>query len=196
MNVIQSPNFSLRKSSKKNLIPLRWKVYHSSLTSASTARFDFVVTMFAVGKTDEDTVNCPRFVAYGGDSREDSSSTFNLGQLKKWTHGNTDEFDEEEAQQPQRQDRRRRAPFYLESPIGFTFTWNRPLCAVLMLFGGGGGQQNVRSLTCLLVPGRGTGIIWFFCVQCIHSWIFHLLSWWMCPLTMSWIRKTTRSERW
>ena len=95
--------------------------------------------MFKEGKIEEDTVDCPRFVAFKGASREDSSSSFNLGQLTKRIHGESDEFDEEEARQAQRKDRRRRAPFYLESPIGFTFTWNRPLCAVLMLLGGGGG---------------------------------------------------------
>ena len=95
--------------------------------------------MFWVGKIDEDTVDCPRFVAFKGASREDSPSSFNLGQLTKRIHGESDQFDEEEARQVQRKDRRRRAPFYLESPIGFTFTWNRPLCAVLMLLGGGGG---------------------------------------------------------
>ena len=94
--------------------------------------------MFREGKIDEDTVDCPRFVAFKGASREHSSSSFNLGQLTKRIHGESDEFDEEEARQAQRKDRRRRAPFYLESPIGFTFTWNRPLCAVLMLLGGGG----------------------------------------------------------
>ena len=94
--------------------------------------------MFRVGKIDEDTVDCPRFVAFKGASREDSSSSLNLGQLTKRIHGESNEFDEEEARQAQRKDRRRRAPFYLESPIGFTFTWNRPLCAVLMLLGGGG----------------------------------------------------------
>ena len=98
--------------------------------------------MFRVEKIDEDTVDCPRFVAFKGASREDSSSSFNLGQLTKRIHGESDEFDEEEARQAQRKDRRKRAPFYLESPIGFTFTWNRPLCAVLMLLGGGGGDVN------------------------------------------------------
>ena len=78
--------------------------------------------MFRVGKIDEDTVDCPQFVAFKGASREDSSSNCNLGQLTKRIHGESDEFDEEEARQAQRKDRRRRAPFYLESPIGFTFT--------------------------------------------------------------------------
>ena len=78
--------------------------------------------MFREGKIDEDTVDCPRFVAFKGASREHSSSNFNLGQLTKRIHGESDEFDEEEARQAQRKDRRRRAPFYLESPIGFTFT--------------------------------------------------------------------------
>ena len=78
--------------------------------------------MFRVGKVDEDTVKCPRFVAFKGASCEDSSSSFNLGQLTKRIHGESDEFDEEEAQHVHRKVRRRRAPFYLESPIGFTFT--------------------------------------------------------------------------
>ena len=95
--------------------------------------------MFEVGETDEGTVDCPRFLAFEGASHEDSSSSFNVGQPTKIIHSESDEFDEEEARQAQRKDRRRRAPFYLESPIGFTFTWNRPLCAVLLLLGGGGG---------------------------------------------------------
>ena len=55
--------------------------------------------MFREGKIDEDTVDCPRFVAFKGASREHSSSSFNLGQLTKRIHGESDEFDEEEAQQ-------------------------------------------------------------------------------------------------
>ena len=39
--------------------------------------------MFREGKIDEDTVDCPRFVAFKGASREHSSSSFNLGQLTK-----------------------------------------------------------------------------------------------------------------
>ena len=104
--------------------------------------------MFREGKIDEDTVDCPRFVAFKDASREHSSSSFNLGQLTKRIHGESDEFDEEEARQAQRKDRRRRAPFYLESPIGFTFTWNRPLCAVLMLLGGGGGGGGSLCIVC------------------------------------------------
>ena len=109
--------------------------------------------MFRVGKIDEDTVDCPRFIAFKGASREDSSSSFNLGQLTKRIHGESDEFDEEEARQAQRKDRRRRAPFYMESPIGFTFTWNRPLCAVLMLLGGGGGGGGNKQTS-------GTNLDW------------------------------------
>ena len=128
MNVIPYRDFSKSKfltqggAQRKSLILLHQEVYHSSITGASTARFDFVVTMFREGKIDEDTVDCPRFVAFKGASREHSSSSFNLGQLTKRIHGESDEFDEEEARQAQRKDRRRRAPFYLESPIGFTFT--------------------------------------------------------------------------
>ena len=40
-------------------------------------------------------------------------------------------------------------PVYLESPVGFTFTWNRPLCAVLMLLGGGGGAKMAPPPPCL-----------------------------------------------
>ena len=87
------------RAQRRSLILLRQGVYHSSLTGASTARFDFVVTMFRVGKIDEDSVDCPRFVAFKGASREDSSSSFNLGQLTKRIHGESDEFDEEEARQ-------------------------------------------------------------------------------------------------
>ena len=53
--------------------------------------------MFRVGKIDEDTVDSPRFVAFKGAFSEDSSSGFNLGQLTKVIHGESDEFDEEEA---------------------------------------------------------------------------------------------------
>ena len=49
----QSPNFSLRESSNKKLIPLRREVYHSSFTSASMVKSDFV-TVFVVGKIDKD----------------------------------------------------------------------------------------------------------------------------------------------
>ena len=97
-------------------------MYCGSLTSALTARFDIVVTMFEVGKTDEDTVDCPLFVAFEGASRKDSSSNYNLGQLTKRIHCESDEFDEEEALQTQRKDRRRRVSLYLESPVRFTFT--------------------------------------------------------------------------
>ena len=55
--------------------------------------------MFTVGKIDEDTRDCPRFVAFGGASPEDSTSSFNRGQLTKRIHGESDGFDEEEAQQ-------------------------------------------------------------------------------------------------
>ena len=50
---------------------------------------------------------------------------FNLGQLATWAkiiHREIDEFDKEEALQAKRKDRRQPAPFYLESPMGFTFT--------------------------------------------------------------------------
>ena len=119
------------------------------------------MTVFREGKIDEDTVDCPRCVAFKGASREHSSSSFNLGQLTKRIHGESDEFDEEEARQAQRKDRRRRAPFYLESPIGFTFTWNRPLCAVLMLLGGGGGGGSERPPSSFDL-GRPTP---FFCAD-------------------------------
>ena len=51
---------------RRNMTPLRREVYHSSLTGASTARFDFEVTMLAVGKIDEDAVDCPHLVAFEG----------------------------------------------------------------------------------------------------------------------------------
>ena len=133
------------RAQRKNLILLCREVYHSSLTGALTARFDFVVTMFRVGTIDEDIVDCPRFVAFEGASREDSASSFNLGQLTKRIHCESDEFDEEEARQAQRKGQRRRVPFYLESPIGFTFPWNRPLCAVLLLLGGRGGGGFIQK---------------------------------------------------
>ena len=65
MNVIPFRDFSKSKFltqgglKEKSLILLRQEVYHSSITGASTARFDFVVTMFREGKIDEDTVDCP-----------------------------------------------------------------------------------------------------------------------------------------
>ena len=64
--------------------------------------------MFVVGKIDEDklTVDCPQFAAFEGATREDSSSSFNPGQLTKRIHGESDEFDEGEALQAQCKDRR------------------------------------------------------------------------------------------
>ena len=78
--------------------------------------------MVVVGKIDEDSVNCALFAACESASRKDSSSSFNLGQLTKSVDGESDDFNEEEAQQAKGTDRRRRAKFCLDSPIGFTFT--------------------------------------------------------------------------
>ena len=68
------------------------------------ARFHIVVTMFAAGKIEEDTVDCPQFIAFKCASREDRSSNFNLGQLVKRIHNESDELDEKEALQAQRKD--------------------------------------------------------------------------------------------
>ena len=56
--IFQSPNFSLRESSKKKLDTASSRGHHGCLTSALTARFDLVVTRFAVGdqEIDADTV--------------------------------------------------------------------------------------------------------------------------------------------
>ena len=67
-----------------------WYCFVEKFTTAAlpallTVRFDFVVTVFAVKKIDEDTVKCPWFASFEGASREDSSSSFNLGQLAKRT---------------------------------------------------------------------------------------------------------------
>ena len=70
------------------------------------------MTMLEVGKINKGTVDCPRFVAFESASRKGSSSSFNLGQLMKRIHGESNEFDEEETQEAQRKDRRRVAPFY------------------------------------------------------------------------------------
>ena len=78
-------------------------------------------------------------------------------QLAKRIHGESNEFDEEEALQTQRKDRRLLAPFYLESPIEFTFTWNRPLYAVLLLLegrGGGGGYEHAKTFRFQLTSSR------------------------------------------
>ena len=47
-----------------------------------------------VGKINEDTVNCPLFVAFEGASRKNSFSSYNLGQLKKIIH--SESVDQEE----------------------------------------------------------------------------------------------------
>ena len=138
IGIFQSPNFSLRESSKKKFDTASSRVYHSSLTNASTARFDFVVTMFREGKIDEDTVDCPRFVAFKGASREDSSSSFNLRQLTKRIHGQSDEFDEEEARQAQRKDRRRRAPFIWSRHWVHIHLKPTSMCGINVVGGGGG----------------------------------------------------------
>ena len=62
-----------------------------------------MVTMFAVGKIDEDS-RLSQVVAFEAASRKDSSSSFNLGQLTKKIHGETDKFDEAEALQAWRKD--------------------------------------------------------------------------------------------
>ena len=59
------------------------------------------MTMFAVGKIVEDTVDFTRFVAFEGASRRDSPSSFNLGQLRERIH---DEFNEDEALQTRHKD--------------------------------------------------------------------------------------------
>ena len=103
--------------------------------------------MFAVRKINEDTGDCPRIVAFEGASHDVSSSSYILGKLTKGIHGESDEFDEEEAQQAPRKDWRRRSPSYFELQTGFKITWNRPLHAVLLLLllllGGGGGGAGV-----------------------------------------------------
>ena len=74
-------------------------------------KFDFIVTMFSAGKVDEDTDDCPIFVAFEGASREDScfasreNSSLSFNQLTKRIHGNSDEFDDEEALKDERKDR-------------------------------------------------------------------------------------------
>ena len=45
---------------RRSLIPVRREVCYSSLTSALTARLDIAVTMFVVGKIDDDAFDCPR----------------------------------------------------------------------------------------------------------------------------------------
>ena len=54
------------RAQRRILIPLHREVYYSSLTSVLTVRFDIVVTMLAAGNINcnEDTVDCPRFVAF------------------------------------------------------------------------------------------------------------------------------------
>ena len=126
---------------------LRQEVCHSSLTSALTARFNFVRTMLAVRKIDKHNVDFPQFVAFEGASRENNSSSFNFRRADEknlWRKRRT-RIGGEETPQAQREDRRRRAPFYLESPLEFIFTWNSPLCAVLLLLlaGGGGGGMSI-----------------------------------------------------
>ena len=50
----------------------------------------------------EDTVDFPQFVTFEGASRKDCSSSFNLRQVTKRFHIESNEFDEEEARQAQR----------------------------------------------------------------------------------------------
>ena len=77
IGICQSPKF-LTQGGLKEELWYRREVYDSSLTSALTAKSDIVVTMFAAGKIDKDTVNCPRCGAFKGASwsREDSSSSY------------------------------------------------------------------------------------------------------------------------
>ena len=115
----------------------------SSLTSALTARFDTVVTIFAAGKIDEDTGDYMQFVAFEGSSHENNCSSCNPGQLTKRIHGESNELGQKEALQTQLKNQQRQATFYLEGPLGLPSTLNRPLSEVLLLFGGGGGLKDL-----------------------------------------------------
>ena len=112
--------------------------------------------MFAVRKIDKHNVDFPQFFAFEDASRENNSSSFNFRRADEnnlWRKRRT-RIGGEETPQAQWEDRRRRAPFYLESPLGFSFTWNSPLCAVLLLLlaggGGGGGWAYIISWSKLI----------------------------------------------
>ena len=112
------------RAQRRSLIPPRREVYYSSHPSASTARFDFIVTMFVVGKIDKDTVNCPWFC------RKDRRRYRQLSAIwRKESTATATNLTRKKHNKPSA----KVGAILLESPIGFTFTWNRPLCAVLML---------------------------------------------------------------
>ena len=110
--------------------------------------------MFEVGKINKDTVNCPLFVAFESSSREDSSSSYNLGQLTKRIHGKSEELDEEEALQTQRKDRQRRAPFFFFGVAHRVHIHLKPtsMCGIVVVLGGGGDvsqrKESVRQMVC------------------------------------------------
>ena len=132
--------------------------------------------MFAAGKIDEDTVDCPRFFAFKGASREDSSSSFNLGQLAKRIHNESDGFDEEEALQAQRKDRRRPAPFFFgDAKRVHIHLKPTSMCGidVVRRRGGGGGGHVYKSrpdVNCLSFnyPCTSRGRVYFN--TCIGTW--------------------------
>ena len=68
--------------------------------------------------------------------------------------------------------------FFLESPIGFTFTWNRPLCAVLMLLGEGGvyGLRYVLCVfsycVCVCLSQRACVCLFVLVCVCVRVWNF------------------------
>ena len=134
--------------SKKKFESFVEKFSTAALQALWRRDFDITVTMFSVGKIGgEDTVDCPRFVAFEfeGASHEDSSSSFNIpvGQLTKsesdkiWRGRSTIRVE--------RSMMAGAILFGVAERIWFTFTWNRPLCVVLFFFFFGGGGARVHT---------------------------------------------------
>ena len=115
----------------------------------------------------------------------------------KRIHGESGEFDEEEGLQAQSKDRRRRLPFYLESPLGFTFTWNRPLssrCGVDVVGGGGGFRILDAGNPAKVLNGWQVGACVRACVRacvcvcaCVPCAHVHVCLWgpvWACSVRL------------
>ena len=140
----------------------------------------------AVGKIVKDIVNCPRLIAFEGASRKDIHSSFNLGQLTKKIHGESDKFDEEEAIQARHKDRPRLVPFGIANRVHIHLKLTS-LCDIVVVGGGGG---------CSLKPLIRQGKLWVEQVRSRQKWRTSR----MCTCTLHMqaqdaVRSTTIDER-
>ena len=109
------------------------------------------MTIFEVGSIDKDTVDCPLFVAFKVAWQcEDSSTSYNLWQLTKRMHVESDEFDEEEAitNPVQRSTKTSAILFGVPNRVHIHLTLTS-MCGIFIAWGGvGGGGYFTSSQRC------------------------------------------------